>query len=79
MSTAILKNTLSGETIFVKKVKGRIPRGRKIFDVWIDNNNQPLCVVGNEEPNWKVLVLNKENVHKDSESTPKYPIGDISR
>lgn len=79
MSTAILKNALSGETIAVRQAKGRVKRGRRVFNVWIDGNGMPVCVIGNEQPTWEVLVLNRNVVENDEKKVPGYEIGQISR
>lgn len=79
MSTAILKNALSGETLFVHQAKGRVRKGRKLYDIWVDKDGAPLCIIGNEQPNWEVMVLNKNIVKDDNSKIPTYPIGHISR
>ena len=77
-ATAILKNTVSGETVKVFSAKGRKKDGG-VIDVWIDSRKQPLCAIGGELPSWQFLVLNNQPVIRSEDKTPDYPIGKISR
>ena len=78
MSTAVLKNALSGETVRVTSAKGKFRRG-KVIDVWVDPQMKPLCAIGNENPEWIPIVVNNNAVLDENGEKPEYPIGILSR
>lgn len=79
MSNAILRNALSGETVVVTSAKARKGRKGAVVDVWIDSGRQPVCLVGNEAPEWIPLSVNNEPVTRSSSVAPPPPVGTISR
>ena len=78
MSKAVLKNQISGEVVSVTSAKGKTRNG-KVFDVWIDANKKPLCIIGNELPSWKPVMLNNHPVLDRDALKPEIPIGTLSR
>ena len=79
MSTAILKNVLSGETVVVTSAKARKGRKGAVVDVWIDSGKNPVCLVGNEAPDWITLAVNNQPVDSRDVDAPDMPMGSLSR
>ena len=80
-TTAILRNALSGETIVVTSAKGRYRKGRTnvVVDVWIDSDKNPVCLIGNERPDWLAVSVNSHAVVSGDDKKPDYPIGNLCR